>query len=80
MRILLAVALVVSATAASAQQLSRQQLMDLRAACETDLKTLCAGIQPGNGRLAQCLRDNAASVSQPCKDQLAALQAARTQN
>ena len=80
MRIVLTIALVVCATAASAQQLNRQQLMNLRAACEADIKTLCAGVQPGNGRLAQCLRQNAASVSQPCKDQLAALQAARTQN
>lgn len=80
MRILLTIALVLSAGAASAQQLSRQQLMNLRAACEADIKTLCAGVQPGNGRLAQCLQQNAASVSQPCKDQLAALQAARTQN
>ncbi|MCM5554126.1 cysteine rich repeat-containing protein [Pleomorphomonas sp. NRK KF1] len=80
MRTLLTIALVVCATAASAQQLSRQQMMTLRTACETDLKTLCAGIQFGNGRLAQCLRDNAASVSQPCKDQLLALQAARQSN
>lgn len=80
MRILLTIALVLSAGAASAQQLSRQQLMNLRAACEADIKTLCAGVQPGNGRLAQCLQQNAASVSQPCKDQLAALQAARQSN
>lgn len=77
MRFILAIALVLAAGTASAQQISRQQLAGLRAACETDLKTYCAGIQPGGGRIAQCLRTNAASLSQPCKDQLLALQAAR---
>lgn len=77
MRLILTIALVLAAGTASAQQISRQQLAGLRAACETDIKTYCAGIQPGGGRIAQCLRTNAASLSQPCKDQLVALQAAR---
>lgn len=77
MRLVLTLALVLAAGTASAQQLNRQQLMSLRAACEPDIKTYCAGIQPGGGRIAQCLRTNAASLSQPCKDQLLALQAAR---
>ena len=47
---------------------------DLRQACRDDVKQLCAGVQPGGGRIAQCLRDNAAKVSDGCKQ---AIQAAR---
>ena len=80
MRFALTLALVLFASAASAQQITRQQLMELRSVCETDLRTLCAGVQPGNGRLAQCLQKNAASLSQPCAEKLAAIKAARVPN
>lgn len=80
MRIALTLALVLLASAASAQQLGHQQLMELRAVCEADLHKLCAGVQPGNGRLAQCLQKNATSISQPCAEKLAALKATRAPN
>ena len=47
---------------------------DLRQACRDDVKQLCAGVQPGGGRIKQCLKDNAAKVSDGCKQ---AIQAAR---
>lgn len=80
MRIALASFLVLLASVASAQQPSRQQLMELRSVCEADLRTLCAGIQPGGGKLAQCLQQNISSVSQPCREKLAELKAARSTN
>jgi hypothetical protein len=47
------------------------------AACQSDLQTLCAGIQPGGGRIAQCLKAHADQVSQGCKTALAERRAAR---
>ncbi|MBB4104447.1 cysteine rich repeat-containing protein [Allorhizobium borbori] len=78
MRLLIVTTFTLLATMAHAQQLSRQQLMEIRTVCEADLRKLCAGVQPGGGRLAQCLQQNASSISQPCKEKLAAVRAARS--
>jgi len=43
---------------------------DVVKACEADVKTLCPGIQPGEGRIAECLRKNRDKVSDGCKAQL----------
>jgi Golgi apparatus protein 1 len=34
--------------------------------CEADIAFLCAGTKPGEGRIAQCLLDHRASLSQTC--------------
>jgi len=34
--------------------------------CEADIAFLCSGTQPGEGRIAQCLLDHRASLSQTC--------------
>jgi Golgi apparatus protein 1 len=34
--------------------------------CEADIAFLCSGTKPGEGRIAQCLLDHRASLSQPC--------------
>lgn len=39
-------------------------------ACAADVKTLCPGVQPGQGRIAQCLRKHHDQVSEPYKAQL----------
>ncbi|TAL02306.1 MAG: hypothetical protein EPO08_07435 [Rhodospirillaceae bacterium] len=52
---------------------SGHPVMDsLHAACDGDIKQLCAGIEPGQGRIVRCLRDNEAKLSQACKDARAA--------
>jgi len=35
--------------------------------CKTDLEKHCAAIQPGEGRLAQCLKKNEQKVSERCQ-------------
>jgi len=35
-------------------------------ACELDIKRFCANIQPGGGRILQCLEDRYQEVSDPC--------------
>jgi hypothetical protein len=34
--------------------------------CRTDIESKCANIQPGEGRIAQCLAGHKDSLSQPC--------------
>ncbi len=48
-----------------------------RQACAADMKQFCGSVQPGGGRIAQCMRDNAAKLSSGCRDALQAAQAAR---
>jgi len=50
---------------------------DPRQACRDDIKQLCPGVQPGGGRIKQCLKDNAAKVSDGCKQAIHAARASR---
>jgi Cysteine rich repeat len=40
------------------------------AQCSTELDTLCANVQPGEGRIAQCLRANQSQLSPSCSQAL----------
>lgn len=42
-----------------------------RAACRADVDRLCPGVQPGDGRIMACLKQNQAELSSDCKDALA---------
>jgi hypothetical protein len=48
----------------------REELFVLRSACGGDVRALCGGVQPGGGRIVQCLATQAASLSPACKDVL----------
>jgi hypothetical protein len=50
--------------------LPREQLFVLRSACGGDVRTLCAGVPVGGGRIVQCLATQAAALSPACKDVL----------
>lgn len=47
----------------------------VRAACQADLQKLCAGVQPGGGRIKQCLKEHKDQVSTGCKSALAQMMA-----
>jgi hypothetical protein len=49
----------------------REELFIARSACGADIRTLCAGVAPGGGRIVQCVASNAASLSPACKEVLA---------
>jgi hypothetical protein len=49
----------------------REVFFVLRSACGEDVRTLCAGIPAGGGRIVQCLASQAASLSPACADVLA---------
>ena len=77
MRFSILAILFLGVSAASAQDLTRQQMREIRNACEADVRNLCSGIQPGGGRLLKCLQANAASMSPICANKLLELQASR---
>jgi hypothetical protein len=45
-------------------------------ACVTDIKTLCAGVEPGEGRIAGCVKEHFKDLSEPCENLVAATAAA----
>ena len=49
----------------------REELFVMRSACGADVRTLCAGVAPGGGRIIQCISSHAADLSPACKEVLA---------
>jgi len=39
----------------------------LQGACKSDLQSLCAGVQPGGGRIRDCMKEHRAQLSAGCK-------------
>jgi hypothetical protein len=39
----------------------------LHGACMSDVKTLCGSIEPGGGRIRDCMREHRAELSTACK-------------
>lgn len=48
------------------------QPADLQQACSPDVKKYCADVQPGGGRIMQCMKSHASDLSDACKAALAA--------
>jgi Cysteine rich repeat len=46
---------------------SQEAVAAARAACETDIQKLCAGVQPGGGRILVCLKQHKDQVSDGCR-------------
>jgi hypothetical protein len=60
--IVILAALLLSGSAAMAQEAGKP--------CAGDIKTLCAGIQPGEGRLKACIKSHLAGLSETCNDRV----------
>jgi hypothetical protein len=41
-------------------------------ACKKDVETLCPGVQPGDGRIAACMKEHRRKLSDGCKTALKA--------
>jgi len=65
----LRVALIICAVTAAQSALAnaQQTLAAIRAACAEDAQKLCAGVQPGGGRIVACLKEHKDSLSDQCK-------------
>ncbi len=62
-------AVLLSASVATAQQRSQA------GACAGDIKSKCADIQPGEGRLRACVKEHLTEFSEPCQARLAKIAA-----
>jgi hypothetical protein len=70
--------LLASAGAASAQeQLSMSQKMELRDNCKQDIQQLCPGVEPGDGGIMACVKENKAKLSGMCSATIDKLLAAK---
>lgn len=49
----------------------------MRNACGGDYRTWCRGVRLGGGRALACLGDHNESLSQPCREALAAARGAK---
>jgi hypothetical protein len=68
MRSLTLLLVVCAASAAQCVQADDQPaLAAIRAACAEDAQKLCAGVQPGGGRIVACLKEHKDSLSDRCK-------------
>src|SRR5260370_37639379 len=56
----------------SPAQTTSPQASDARAACASDVQKLCAGVQPGGGRVLACLKQHKDEVSDGCKQAILA--------
>ncbi|MFZ2870635.1 hypothetical protein [Zavarzinia sp.] len=70
----LAALFLAAASPALAQQAVAKKL---RAACAADAKALCADVEPGGGRILQCLKTKQDQVSKDCLAAIEDAQAAR---
>jgi hypothetical protein len=74
---LAAVCLLAATAPARAGQPDAANGKALKEACLDDYKTLCAGVQPGGGRILACLKQQADKLSPGCKQALTAAQTAK---
>jgi hypothetical protein len=56
-----------TASAQSVQNDDANRLAAIRAACAEDAQRLCAGVQPGGGRIVACLKEHKDELSDQCK-------------
>ncbi|MBI3355430.1 MAG: hypothetical protein HY038_01405 [Nitrospirae bacterium] len=58
------------------QQIVRQRMVrwkeaeGYKAACAEDVKRVCQGVEPGDGRILQCLQERAQDISEGCYQRL----------
>ena len=67
--------LAVSGLTAQAQQQAPAQEQEGFAYCRADLQRLCQGIQPGGGRLMECLKAHENDLTVGCAKELQSLKA-----
>lgn len=64
------VVVILTITTGGCRQASSQSFGQLRAACEADVRRICAGVEPGGGRIRECLKERHEQLSPACKGAL----------
>jgi len=59
-----------------AAQTASPSMWSIRRACGSDIRSVCAGIMPGGGRIKQCMIEKRDQLSSGCKAALANARAA----
>jgi hypothetical protein len=52
-------------------QAMETRMREMTGACQSDVWQFCTGVNPGAGRLAQCLKQHESELSSTCKAELA---------
>lgn len=60
-----------SPACANFQTAVREKISGFAQACRDDIKTHCSQVEPGDGRVLQCLKANRTALSDACAAQLA---------
>ncbi len=55
----------------AAAQTASPSIWSIRKACGSDIRSVCAGIMPGGGRIKQCMIEKRDQLSSGCKNALA---------
>lgn len=50
---------------------AKEKFNEMKEECHEDAKKLCKDIQPGGGRIMQCLKQHEGELSQGCKEHMA---------
>lgn len=50
---------------------AKEKFKEMKEECHEDAKKLCKDIQPGGGRIMQCLKQHEGELSQGCKEHMA---------
>jgi hypothetical protein len=73
LRLLLGAVLLHFAAPAPAQQPSQAQIGAIRQACRSDYQTYCARVPAGGAAALDCLKENMANLSAPCRQAVGAV-------
>jgi hypothetical protein len=51
--------------------LSYAQEINAKGSCKADIEKFCKDVEPGQGRIARCIKQHEAELSAACRDQIA---------
>ncbi len=64
-------ALVLAVVFCFVSSLSYAQEINKKGACNADIEKFCKDVQPGQGRIVNCMQQHEAELSAACRDQIA---------
>jgi hypothetical protein len=59
-----------SAECKSHREKMKQARKEVKAACEDDVESLCSNVEPGQGRIMRCMKENQEKLSAGCQAEI----------